>query len=526
MVNKQILQHQHQKDKGATKFFITLTLLLSSTVFILAMNSSESNFEKHTSVASSESNFEKHTSVASSESNFEKHTSVASFDNQLIEALPDIMGPPPAMGGGLSDIVDPPMGEKLGLLEPQGEEIEALSDNQNSHTIEQAADAQDLALAQPASSEAFTESKADVVFSHTIKTGETFSHILEEYGYYGIIRKLMENNVKLGPFNFLVAGRKIIFTKRNEVLVDINYQLSSTRNYKLSRQADGSYEISEEILKIEKMETQATVEITDSLYLSAKRIGLSDKLIISIANIMEWDIDFAYDVRKGDHFSVIYYENYIGNKKIDDGAILALSFTNNDRDYNIVRYTDSKNYTDYYFLDGRKVRKAFLRNPLEFSYISSRFNPKRTHPILHRVRAHKGVDYAARRGTPVRASGDGRISRRQFYNGYGNTVVLQHGGGYSTLYAHLSKFADRQRIGSWVKQGQVVGYVGSTGLSTGPHLHYEFRVNGVHKNPLTVKLPDALPLEKSELPRFNEHIKPIKEKLHLLDDAYIAGKSY
>ena len=509
MVNKQILQHQHQKDKGATKFFVTLTLLLSLTVFILAMNSSESNFEKH--------------------------TSVASFDNQLIEALPDIidppltmggglpeiMGPPPAMGGGLSDIVDPPMEEEVGSLEE--EEIKALSDDQNSHTEEQTADT--LALAQPASSESFTESEADVVFFHTIKTGETFSHILEEYGHYSVIRKLMENNIKLGPFNSLVAGRKIIFTKRNEVLVDINYQLSPTRNYKLSRQADGSYEISEEILKIEKMETQATVEITDSLYLSAKRIGLSDKLIISIANIMEWDIDFAYDIRKGDHFSVIYHENYIGNKKIDDGAILALSFTNHDKDYNIVRYTDSEGHTDYYFLDGRKVRKAFLRNPLEFSYISSRFNPKRMHPILHRVRAHKGVDYAARRGTPVRASGDGRISRRQFFNGYGNTIVLQHGGGYSTLYAHLSRFADRQRIGSWVKQGQVVGYVGSTGLSTGPHLHYEFRVNGVHKNPLTVKLPDALPLAKSELPRFNEHIKPIKEKLHLLDDAYIAGKN-
>ncbi len=484
MINKQILQHRHPKDKGATKFFITLMLLLSLTVFILAMNSSESNVEEH--------------------------TFLALLNNKSVEAWPNIMGPTPAMGGGLSDIVEPP------------------AEEQTLYTAEQASDTATLAFAQPVlpeSSEIFTEPKPDIVYSHTIKTGETFSHILEEYGNYSVIRKLMESNKKLGPFNSLVAGRKIIFTKKNEVLSEIDYQISPLQSYKISLQEDGSYEIGEEILEIEKLETHATVEITDSLYLSAKRIGLSDKLIISIANIMEWDIDFAYDIRKGDNFSVIYYESYVGSKKIDDGPILALRFTNNGKDYRIVRYTDSEEYTDYYFLDGRKVRKAFLRNPLEFAYISSRFNPMRVHPILHRVRAHKGVDYAARRGTPVRASGDGRISIRQFYSGYGNTVVLRHGGGYSTLYAHLSKFADRQRIGSWVKQGQVVGYVGSTGLSTGPHLHYEFRVNGVHKNPLTVKLPDAVPLAKSELPRFNKHIKPIIEKLHLLDDAYIAGKN-
>ena len=497
MINKQILQHQHKKDKSATKFFITLTLLLSLTVFILAMNSSESNFEKH--------------------------TSVALLDRQSVEELPDIMGPIPAMGGGLSDIIEP------SAMEGSSSDImQAPVDKQAVHTAEQTGETGTLALVQPVlpeSSKVSAQPQPDIVYSHTIKTGETFSHILEEYGNYSVIRKLMESNTKLGPFNSLVVGRKIVFTKKDEVLLEINYQISPLKNYKISLQEDDSYKISEELLETEKLETHATVEIADSLYLSAKRIGLSDKLIISIANIMEWDIDFAYDIRKGDHFSVIYYENYVGSKKIDDGPILALRFTNNDRDYRIVRYTNSEGHTDYYFLDGRKVRKAFLRNPLEFAYISSRFNPKRMHPILHRVRAHKGVDYAARRGTPVRAAGDGRISARQYYSGYGNTVVLQHGGGYSTLYAHLSKFADRQSIGSWVKQGQVVGYVGSTGLSTGPHLHYEFRVNGVHKNPLTVKLPDAVPLAKSEMPRFNEYIKPTIEKLHLLDDAYIADKN-
>ena len=491
MINKQILQHRQKQDKGGTRFFITLALLLSLTVFILAMNSTRSDSEVQ--------------------------PPIASLDEPLIEPQSEMMGPLPAMGGALTE-----------LVEPQIEMAVPLSDDQSPYVPEQSDDTQTLALAQPVQpslADEFVEPVTDIKYTHTIKTGDTFSHILEENGHYDVMRQLIVNNAELGAFNDLVAGRKMTFTQNDGVLSEINYQISPLQSYKISYQEDDGYKVSEEILEVEQLETHATVEIVDSLYLSAKRVGLSDKLIIAIANIMEWDIDFAYDVRKGDHFSVIYYENYVENEKIDEGPIVALRFANRNHDYRIVRYTDSKGHTDYYFLDGKKVRKAFLRNPLEFAYISSHFNPRRMHPILRKVRAHNGVDYAARRGTPVRAAGDGRVSLRQYYSGYGNTVILQHGGGYSTLYAHLSKFADRQRVGSWIKQGQVIGYVGSTGLSTGPHLHYEFRVNGVHKNPLTVKLPDAVPLAKSELPRFNEHIKATVEKLHLLDDAYIASKN-
>ncbi|MXX98645.1 MAG: peptidoglycan DD-metalloendopeptidase family protein [Gammaproteobacteria bacterium] len=490
MINKQILQHRQKQDKGGTRFFVTLALLLSLTVFILAMNSTRSDSEVH--------------------------PPIASLDDRMIEPQSEMMGPLSAMGGALSE-----------LVEPQMEMAVPLSEGQSSHAPEQSDDTT-LALTQPVQpslTDEFVEPVTDITYTYTIKTGDTFSHILEENGHYDVMRQLIVGNAELGPFNALVAGRKMTFTQNDGVLSEINYQISPLQSYKISYQEDGGYRVNEERLEVEQLETHATVEIVDSLYLSAKRVGLSDKLIIAITNIMEWDIDFAYDVRKGDHFSVIYYENYVGNEKIDEGPILALRFTNRNEDYRIVRYTDSKGNTDYYFLDGKKVRKAFLRNPLEFAYISSRFNPRRMHPVLHKVRAHNGVDYAARRGTPVRAAGDGRVSLRQYYSGYGNTVILHHGGGYSTLYAHLSKFADRQRVGSWVKQGQVIGYVGSTGLSTGPHLHYEFRVNGVHKNPLTVKLPDAVPLAKSELPRFNEHIKATVEKLHLLDDAYIASKN-
>ena len=491
MINKQILQHSRQKDKEATRFFITLSLLLSLIVFILAMNSVKSGSQTQTSIALQ--------------------------DTAAMELLSGIMGPLPEMGGGL-----------VGLIESQIQLTELSAENPTLDEAEQLDSMQTLALTRPVSPELSGPSSkpgSDSISIYTVKTGDTFSNILEEYGYYSVMRKLIERDAKLGPFNSLLVGNKIIFTEKNGVLSEIEYPISSLQSYKINHQADGSYNISKEILEVEQLETHATVEITDSLYLSAKRMGLSDKLIISVANILGWDIDFSYDVRKGDYFSVIYYENYVKNKKIDDGPILALRFTGKDKDYRIVRYTDSKEHTDYYFPDGKKVRKAFLRSPLEFAYVSSHFNPNRMHPILHKVIAHKGVDYAARSGTPVRASGDGRISMRQFYSGYGNTVILNHGGGYSTLYAHLSKFVDKQRVDSWVKQGQIIGYVGSTGISTGPHLHYEFRVNGVHRDPLTIKLPDAVPIAKSERLRFEEHIRPTVEKLHLLSDAYIASKN-
>jgi len=408
--------------------------------------------------------------------------------------------------------------------------------NQSANNIEQLDDAATQLPTRGASSAPINAEKANAdrpnthrpdnerTYLYTIQSGDTFSHILEKHGSYSVIRKLLDRDIPFGPFNSLAAGRTLSITQRDGITAEIAYQVSPLKSYKIKQQENGSYQISEEVLEIEQLETHATVEITDSLYLSSKRAGLADKLIVAIANILEWDIDFAYDVRKGDHFSVIYYENYIDDKKIGDGPIIALRFVNDDRDYRITRYTDSDGNTDYYFLDGRKVRKAFLRNPLEFSYVSSHFNPRRMHPLLHKVRAHKGVDYAAKHGSPVRASGDGRIFMRRWYNGYGKTVILKHGGGYSTLYAHLSKYAPNQRVGSWVKQGQIIGYVGSTGLSTGPHLHYEFRVNGVHQNPLTIKLPDAKPLAKDELPRFREHIKVTMKKLNLLSEAYIASK--
>jgi murein DD-endopeptidase MepM/ murein hydrolase activator NlpD len=230
---------------------------------------------------------------------------------------------------------------------------------------------------------------------------------------------------------------------------------------------------------------------------------------MELAGIFGWDIDFALDIREGDQFAVLYEGLYLDGERIGTGNILAAEFTNQGKLYRAVRYTDARGHTDYYAPDGHSMRKTFLRTPVSFTRISSRFNSGRKHPILNRIRAHKGVDYAAATGTPVKATGNGKIVLRGKKGGYGNTVVIQHGSSYSTLYAHLNNFARGKTVGSRVQQGEIIGYVGSTGLATGPHLHYEFRVNGVHRNPLTVKLPDAAPLPK----KFREDFKLATENL-------------
>jgi len=263
--------------------------------------------------------------------------------------------------------------------------------------------------------------------------------------------------------------------------------------------------------------------IQDSLFLSGQRAGLSDSIIMQLANIFGWDIDFALDIRSGDRFSVIYEEKYLDGVKVKDGEIIVAEFVNSGKSFRAIRYTDSQNKTDYYSDSGRSMRKPFLRTPVDFARISSRFNLTRKHPILNTIRAHKGVDYAAATGTPIMAAGDGKVIFRGSKGGYGSTIIIQHGSQYSTLYAHMHKYANRTQKGARVKQGQIIGYIGKSGLATGPHLHYEFLVNGVHRNPLTVKLPDAQPLPESELIRFHSKTQTQFAQLDQLNSTMIAS---
>ena len=273
---------------------------------------------------------------------------------------------------------------------------------------------------------------------------------------------------------------------------------------------------------LEKRVAQATGTITDSLYQSAKRENLSDTLIMELANIFGWDIDFALEIRAGDQFSLVYEEEYLDGKKYRTGPILAAEFVNRGKVVRAVRYQDEKDNSSYFSPDGHSMRKTFLRAPVDFRRISSRFNGSRWHPVLGKKRPHKGVDYAARIGTPIKAAGDGRVIFRGRKGGYGKAVVIQHGSQYTTLYAHMSKFRGKVKNGSRVKQGQVIGYVGKSGLATGPHLHYEFRVNGVHRNPLKVKLPAAEPIAKQYRADFTKQSAPLLARLDLLSNTMVA----
>ncbi len=293
---------------------------------------------------------------------------------------------------------------------------------------------------------------------------------------------------------------------------DINY-----KSYLMVERNNGTLVARTRSHHIEPRQAHASGIIKSSLFLAAQDAGISQNIIMELAGIFAWDIDFALDIRKGDSFTVLYEKLYRNGEKISYGDILAAKFINNGRVHRAVRYINPQtNRSEFFTPDGRSMRKAFLRTPIKFYRISSHFNPNRRHPVLNTIRAHRGVDYAAKIGTPVFTSGDGKVTFKGVKGGFGKTMVIQHGGNITTLYGHLNSFNRKLRVGSKVKQGQTIAFVGKTGLATGPHLHYEFRVNGVHKNPLTVKLPESNPVPKRFMRDFELTTMPILAQLNLL----------
>jgi murein DD-endopeptidase MepM/ murein hydrolase activator NlpD len=284
--------------------------------------------------------------------------------------------------------------------------------------------------------------------------------------------------------------------------------LDESRMLSLTR--DGKQYRSERVsIPLERRTASSSGGIESSLFVAGQRAGLADGLIMELVEIFAWDVDFALDIRSGDRFALVYDELYKDGKKVRDGEIMAAEFVNRGRRIRAVRFVDGDGRARYYSPEGMSMRKAFLRTPVKFTRISSRFSSGRLHPVLHRIRSHKGVDYAARTGTPVKATGDGKVAFRGRKGGYGRAVVLRHGATYTTLYAHLSSYARGVSAGKRVEQGDVIGYVGSSGMATGPHLHYEFRVRGVHRNPLTVELPKSAPLPEKLRPEFLRQSKPL-----------------
>ena len=370
-----------------------------------------------------------------------------------------------------------------------------------------------------------SEAAAEQVFwrEERFARGDTFASFLARLGVNGRdAAMVVRQNGRAQIFRAIGPGMSV------QAETGINGDLYSLRLVSgrdsvvgLKRHGDGFAEFEEQIPLTRSVQVSAGA-INSSLFASTDAAGLPDSVATQIAEIFSGDIDFHRDLRRGDRFSVVYEMYYHGGQAIKSGRVLAAEFTNNGRQFRAVWYADKADHGSYYTPEGKSLRKAFLRSPLEFSRVTSGF-AMRFHPVLNEWRQHKGVDYGAPTGTRIRAAADGVIDFVGRQNGYGNTIILRHNGGITTLYAHMNGFAGGIRKGARVQQGETIGYVGSTGWATGPHLHYEFRVNGAQRNPLTIAMPSGDPLPASQLRAFREKVQPIMAHLEFLGDVRVAS---
>lgn len=330
--------------------------------------------------------------------------------------------------------------------------------------------------------------------SITVRNGQAIDSVFDQAGVAADeIHAVLNAGAATKFLNHLYPGDEIrILATSDKRLVALTYDIHHSKRLSVVRNgADkhGNVIFKARIIErpLEIRTVQVSGVIARSLFHSAQQEGLPTPLILDLVSIYDWDIDFTQDIKKGDSFTVLYEEHYRTGEKVGDGPIIAARFINKGKVYNAIRYTTNDGKSEYYTPEGNSLRKPFLRNPIDSAVISSKFDLSRRHPILSTIRAHKGVDYAAKTGTPVKATADGQIIFLDKKNGYGNTIIIQHSGNRSTLYAHMQKFAPKMRTGFKVRQGQIIGYVGQTGWATGPHLHYEFRIDGEHVDPLEQK---------------------------------------
>lgn len=407
--------------------------------------------------------------------------------------------------------------------------VQQLTQDQDAASVEQAtsesvaspfAQIDNTAEAPPETAEAAPttavteEQKAPGHREVIVAKGDTLSTLFEKVGLPATsVHEVLASDKQAKQFSQLKHGQKLEFELTQDgQLSNLHSKVSDLETITLTKGPKG-FTFNRVITKPVVRSAYVHGVINSSLSQSAARAGLSHSLTMDMANIFGYDIDFAQDIRQGDEFDVIYEQKVANGKVVGTGNILSARFTNRGKTYTAVRYTNKQGSSSYYTADGNSMRKAFIRTPVDFARISSRFSMGRKHPILNKIRAHKGVDYAAPRGTPIKAAGDGKVLLAGRRGGYGNTVIIQHGNTYRTLYGHMQGFAKGVKTGGSVKQGQVIGYIGTTGLSTGPHLHYEFQVNGVHVDPLGQKLPMADPIAKAERARFLQQSQPLMARM-------------
>ncbi len=354
-------------------------------------------------------------------------------------------------------------------------------------------------LKQEAKYEPFLTSKEAV-----IKRNDSLFTILTKFGVKNenIINLINSENSNL--LSDIEIGDRIRVTlDENNQIKNLLY-IDDFRSGVKAEKFKGTYKINEFQQKLEKVQVFKHVVIEDSMYMSGIKEGIPDSVLMDVVYINGWDIDFTHDIRPGDTYSLIYEEILVDGEKVLDGDVLITEFNNRNKKITSIRFDLPNGKSEYFSIDGINVKKAFLRSPVKLSYISSKYNLRRKHPVLHTIRSHNGVDYAASKGSPVRATGDGTISLAQYNGGCGNEIKIKHSEDYTTRYCHLDKYHSRTKVGRKIKQGQTIGYVGSTGLATGPHLHYEFHVNGKHTDPLKVKFPNATPIRSTEKNQFNQ----------------------
>ena len=368
--------------------------------------------------------------------------------------------------------------------------------------------------------ESFNEEISEVLSYriHEVMDGENLSIIFEEFKVplntaYRIFR-LDKNNLlsKIKPgdemkFTYLgedITGIEIIKDSINSILIEITDKISIK---KISK-------------NVELIQSFKSGVIKTSFYEAALEAEIPDSIIMDFAYIFGWDVDFIFDIREGDSFNVIYETPYSEGEKVKNGDIVLAKFVNRGETYSANRFFLNENDKEFFDDNGNNLQKAFLRAPLDFAYISSHFNPNRMHPVLHTIRAHNGVDYAAKTGSPVRTTGNGTVHYAGRRNGCGNEIVIKHSNDYSTRYCHLSKFKSGIKKGTKVIQGETIGFVGSTGLATGPHLHYEFKIGNKHVDPVKLQLPSAEPISQNLRPDFNKILKDNKLLLSKLESLY------
>ncbi len=357
-----------------------------------------------------------------------------------------------------------------------------------------------------------------------VKSGDNLSAIFSKVGLSDQdLFRVLNGSDEAKVLNQVYPGYQLDFLIPNDGELKQLRLLKSPLEGYLFTLNNNNYDV-QSILNFPRVKPSFKVgTIADSLFMAGQRENIPIVTIMEMANIFGGVIDFILDPRTGDDFSILYEEKYLDGEFIGNGDILATQYTNQGKTFTAVRYIDEKGEAAYYNIEGESMRKAFLRSPLDVFRISSNFNPNRRHPILNTIRAHKGTDYAAARGTPIRATSDGQVTHASRYGSFGNLVIVKHAGGFETKYAHLSKYGNGIKKGRRIKQGTVIGYVGSTGGATGPHLHYEFLIGGVHKNPRTIidKLPKAESIDSSEMDRFRSQTADLLKHFSELNNSQL-----